>query len=310
MMPTQVEAIGPEGSLDLVSVSLTDFLAMELPPRRQLLSPWLPERGLAMVYAPRGVGKTYFALGVAHAVATGGEFLGWQAENPCGVLFVDGEMSAPDLQERLKGILPNEQARDIPLKILTPDLLSTGMIDLSRRNDQEMLNPLLTDVGLVIVDNISSLCRGGRENGSESWVPVQQWALNLRARGKSVLFIHHAGKAGSQRGTSRREDVLDTVIALRRPEEYSPEQGAVFEVHFEKSRGFHGQEARPFLASLSIGDDSWQTWEVGAVEGSTFDRVVALAGVGMSQSEIAEDLEVSRPTVSRHLRRAREEGLL
>ena len=29
---------------------------------------------------------------------------------------------------------------------------------------------------------------------------------------------------------------LDTVIALRRPEDYSPEQGARFEIHFEKLR--------------------------------------------------------------------------
>jgi hypothetical protein len=41
---------------------------------------------------------------------------------------------------------------------------------------------------------------------------------------------------GRQRGTSRREDALDTVIALRRPDDYSPEQGARFEVHFEKLR--------------------------------------------------------------------------
>jgi hypothetical protein len=29
---------------------------------------------------------------------------------------------------------------------------------------------------------------------------------------------------------------LDTVIALRRPKDYSPEQGARFEIHFEKLR--------------------------------------------------------------------------
>jgi hypothetical protein len=51
-----------------------------------------------------------------------------------------------------------------------------------------------------------------------------------------VLLIHHAGTNGRQRGTSRREDALDTLIALKRPEDYSPEQGARFEVHFEKLR--------------------------------------------------------------------------
>jgi putative DNA primase/helicase len=63
-------------------------------------------------------------------------------------------------------------------------------------------------------------------------------ALQLRRAGKSVILIHHAGKSGRQRGTSRKEDVLDTIISLRRPPDYSPDQGARFEVYYEKSLGF------------------------------------------------------------------------
>lgn len=54
------------------------------------------------------------------------------------------------------------------------------------------------------------------------------------------MFIHHAGKSGAQRGTSKREDVLDTVVALKRPGDYVTSQGARFEVHFEKARGIFG----------------------------------------------------------------------
>ena len=63
-----------------------------------------------------------------------------------------------------------------------------------------------------MVDSLSTLCRSGVENESESWLPVQEWALRLRRNGVSVLFVHHAGKSGKQRGTSRREDVLDTIF--------------------------------------------------------------------------------------------------
>ena len=74
---------------------------------------------------------------------------------------------------------------------------------------------------------------------------------NLRRQGVSVLLIHHAGVNGRQRGTSRREDALDTVIALRRPEDYSPEEGARFEIHFEKLRNrADGAGALPFEASI------------------------------------------------------------
>src|SRR5215468_5734601 len=66
---------------------------------------------------------------------------------------------------------------------------------------------------------------------------------------------YHAGTNGRQRGTSRREDALDTVIALRRPEDYSPEQGARFEVHFEKLRNrVDGNGAVAFEARIETAD--------------------------------------------------------
>jgi putative DNA primase/helicase len=95
---------------------------------------------------------------------------------------------------------------------------------------------VLSDVDLVIFDNLSTLCTNGSESACDAWVPMQNWLLKLRRQGVAVLLVHHAGTNGRQRGTSRREDALDTVIALRRPEDYSPEQGARFEVHFEKLR--------------------------------------------------------------------------
>ena len=39
----------------LRAIGLSDFLAMEFPPRPMLLAPWLPMGGLAMLFAPRGV---------------------------------------------------------------------------------------------------------------------------------------------------------------------------------------------------------------------------------------------------------------
>ena len=66
-------------------VGLSSFVRMKLPERKTMFSPWLPEQGLVMVYAERGIGKTYFALNVAHAVATGGSYLNRQ--RPYGELY-------------------------------------------------------------------------------------------------------------------------------------------------------------------------------------------------------------------------------
>src|ERR1700738_643103 len=126
--------------------------------------------------------------------------------------------------------IPNDRFR-----ILAADQVEAG-INLGTEIGQQPLEPLLEGLDLLILDNLSTLCTSGSESGSDAWVPMQNWLLSLRRRGISVLLVHHAGTNGRQRGTSRREDALDTVIALRRPEDYSPEQGARFEIHFEKLR--------------------------------------------------------------------------
>lgn len=145
-------------------------------------------------------------------------------------------------------------------------------------------------------------------NEAESWQLVQTWALRHRAAGRSVLFVHHAGKGGAQRGTSRREDVLDTVIALRRPADYKPESGAVFEVHFEKARGIHGESVTPFEAHLTTDDEGKQLWSTRTLEDSTRERVAALLTDGLTQQDIAAELGLAKSTVSHHVKALRESG--
>src|SRR6516225_9680300 len=221
----------------LQAVGINDFLALEIPAREMLLDPILPERSLAMLYAPRGLGKSWLALSIGLTVASGQPLLRWIPPRQRNVLYVDGEMPLVSLQDRLKAISAGF-GRDIPndaFRILAADQIEGG-INLSVVAGQQSLDPLLKDIDLVVLDNLSTLCTTTSESASDAWVPIQNWLLKLRRKGLSVLLVHHAGTNGRQRGTSRREDALDTVIALRRPENYSREQGARFQVHFEKLR--------------------------------------------------------------------------
>ncbi|MGH8503513.1 MAG: AAA family ATPase [Gammaproteobacteria bacterium] len=291
------------------AIEVADFLALELPPREHVLAPWLPVQGLTMIHAPRGVGKTHVALGVAYAVACGSTFLRWEAPAARGVLFVDGEMPARVLQERLANIIAaSDREPAAPLWLITPDLQPLGMPDLSQPDGQGAIDAYIERIGLIIVDNISTLCRTGKENEAEGWLTVQGWALQHRAKGRSVLFIHHSGKGGAQRGTSKREDVLDTVIALKRPQDYKAEDGAAFEVHFEKARGFYGRDAEPFEARLGIDEHSRQCWTVRSLEDSTSDKIVKLLKEGCTQKDISSELGIARSTVNYHTKRAREHG--
>jgi putative DNA primase/helicase len=136
----------------------------------------------------------------------------------------------------LAGIEGDGPAPDV-LRIITPDFQERPIPDLSTVEGQVLIEPHLDGTDLLVLDNLSPLCRYENENEGESWLPVQEWGLALRRRGISVLFVHHAGKNRSQRGTSRREDLLDTVFTLKHPADYNPSEGLRCEVYFEKTRG-------------------------------------------------------------------------
>jgi hypothetical protein len=299
----------------LHAVGLHEFIAMELPAREPILSPWLMTQSLSMIYGWRGVGKTHVSLGVSYAVACGSQFLHWKADKPQRVLLVDGEMPGPALQERFATIIASNEAEPEPgfLTIITPDLQEGSMPDLSTATGQEAISKAAdrVEAELIVIDNLSCLVRGSaRENDAESWVSVSEWALRQRQLGRSVLFIHHSGKNGQQRGTSKREDLLDVVIALRRPPGYDPADGACFEIHYEKVRHLSGSDVHPIEAKFTVDKKGKSTWVWRKVSESTYDRVVSLANEGLSQAEIAEELGIHRSNISRAWGKAEGAGLI
>jgi putative DNA primase/helicase len=294
------------GSSGLRAVALEELLAREIRPREMLLEPILPEQGLAMLYSYRGVGKTYLALGVAAAVASGTRFLHWMAPRPRRVLYVDGELPAKTLQERLAmivaGIEGGEPAPDT-LRIITPDLQERPIPDLATSQGQRLLEPHLAGIDLLVLDNLSALCRCGKENEGEDWLPVQEWALELRRRGMSVLFVHHAGKNKSQRGTSRREDLLDTVVTLKHPADYNPSEGLRCEVHFEKTRSMLGNAAKPCEVRMENGPDGRVVWTWRDLEDAKAEQAAALFAEHMSVRDVAEEVGISKSQAGRFRRK-------
>jgi putative DNA primase/helicase len=285
----------------LRTVSAADLLAMDIKPREMALAPIMPLPGLSMLYAPRGMGKTFVAMSIACGIAAGGTALRWTATAPRRVLYIDGEMPAGQLQERLALILRGSDRQPEPghLQFLASDLMPDGMPSITRSEVQEAIDEAATQSDVVILDNLSTLAGGLRENEADDWEGLQRWLLSLRRNGKSVLMIHHAGKGGQQRGTSRREDVLDTVIALRRPADYDPERGAQFEVHTEKARGIMGSEAAPFLASLASAPGAGVTWACADLHDAQRDVAERLLRDGMSVRDIADETGIPKSTVHR-----------
>jgi putative DNA primase/helicase len=301
-----LSAMEPEPHLEeprLVAVTAAELLTMEFPQREMVLDPIIPTQGLVMIHSVRGVGKTYLGLGIAYAVATGTEFLYWKAPQSRKVVYVDGEMPAVSMQERLLAIVAGAEGSGPPsedcLRIINPDLQDCPIPTLASIDGQLAIEAEMGDAELLVLDNISTLCGTHiGENEAGSWTSLQQWLLSLRRRGVSVLLKHHSGKGGLQRGTSRREDVLDTVLALRHPNDYSPEEGLRLEVHIEKGRGIHGINAEPFEVRMETpeGRAIWTTRKLAAARET---QVKALIDLGMSMREIEEETGIPKSVVHR-----------
>ena len=119
---------------------------MHLPERGFLLHPVIPAQGIVILFAPRGIGKTFTALSAALAVAGGATLFHWHAPNPKQVLYVDGEMPAQAMQDRLISLARGTDATEEAIRnlsIITPDMQNRPMPDLSTPAGQYALEPFL-----------------------------------------------------------------------------------------------------------------------------------------------------------------------
>jgi putative DNA primase/helicase len=299
----KAEPAGVTSRPGLVAMDANDLVKLELPERRFLVDPVLPQQGLAMLHAFRGVGKTYCALAIALAAASGGKAFGrWTCPAPVRVLYMDGEMPLGSMQARLREMAAAVSETRAPgfLRIINPDMqrdVGGVMPNLATHEGQAALEPLLDGMELIVVDNLATLHRGSKDNDVEGWHVMQEWLLRQRTLGRSVLLVHHQGKGGDQRVSSAKEDILDTVMSLKRPTNWKEEDGAVFEVRLTKARAIHGKAAAPFEARLVPGEDGGLGWAVRDVESALLEQVAAIVATGETRKRVvAEELGIKETT--------------
>jgi putative DNA primase/helicase len=239
----------------------SELVAMEIPPRKCLISPILAPGEALLLAGWRGIGKSNAALSIALALCGGDPALNrWPAPRKGRVMYLDGEMGLQDLQYRIKALVAGStQKPDLQnLIIVSPDLQQDLILpQLTTSRGQYSYEYMMEGCDLVIVDNIATLARpsNGNANDERSIWELQDWVLSLRRRGIAVILVHHAGKGkdADQRGSSAREDVVQTSIMLREPPDALPEDNR-FEVWITKHRRFGGEDARPFGVTTTIQD--------------------------------------------------------
>jgi KaiC/GvpD/RAD55 family RecA-like ATPase len=303
------------------------FVLRDIPPREQIVDPFLPTSSLSMIYAARGVGKTWFALALCVAISHGDDFLTFDVPRARTVLFIDGEMALADLQSRVRSLdaSPSENLLLLPSESLFRE---DKPLNINAPEDQDAIEKAIEALQaegrgpeVVVFDNLSSLSGGIDENDNSALDALLQWLIRLRHRGLAIVLVHHAGKSGDQRGASRREDLLDTSIKLEKPKKQKDDEdddplldndGAAFKAEFVKTRG---KMPNPSVIGMALVDGPSGTlvWETEHGEGATAKdktlKAIALKNPA-SQKELMAILGCSKGSVSQHCTALRNAGLL
>lgn len=305
-----------QASIEDAVVEAGTLVNIKVQEKRTILDPWLTEQSISLVSGWRGVGKTFFCMGLCDAITRGQSFGPWDCNTPVPCLYVEAEMPFPDVKERIFGLNPS-QNRKTPLYIYSDAYASElGLPRANLRNKKwrEKMKAILTARGikLWVADNLASLTRGIDENSKRDWDPINQWLLELRFAGISTILPHHTNKEGGQRGTSAREDNIDISIILKSTFDYVPEDGAKFLVHFTKHRVRTSKlkDIADTQFQLTEDENGCLVWSWGNVKAETKIEVLRLLGEGHSQSDVASSLGVHKGTVSKIRKQAIEEGHL
>ena len=114
-----------------------------------------------------------------------------------------------------------------------------------------------------------------------------------------------------QRGTSKREDTLDVVISLRQADTYQVKEGARFQVHFEKTRHFAGEDAEPFQVQLFIDEHGEAKWDISDIDTNPeIAQIAEMRKEGKTLVEIMGKTDLTKSQVETRINKAKQAGLI
>ena len=297
--PAPDPAAAWRNALATATLPAADLRALVLPERRPMMGDWFCEGDLGFIFAARGVGKTWWGLHLAVTIAEGGRMGEWRAPAAVPVLYVDGEMPPDLLRQREQGLSRSTDGR---LFVLSHAVLfeRTGRaLNIADPVVQAALTAECEAKGVrvMVLDNLSTLASGMKENDADEWEKVNGWLLDLRRRGVSVVIVHHAGRNGAMRGTSRREDAAFWVVSLTG--EGATEDGASFTSTFTK-RSRNTPHAVPAMAWRYTTEAATGRVNVACRRADPSAVFRRLVGEGVTlNAELAEEMGVKPSTVSK-----------
>ena len=208
----------PSGLLEKLGVIWGDELGDDYEAPNELIEGLMTIGGLTVIYGDSNSGKTFFALSMAAAIATGTEFYGRKVD-PGLAIYLACEAPA-SIRSRLQALkkfygcsLENLAIVQVPLNFYESDAHVVDVIAMVREVEQIKGKKAHCLFG----DTLARMSAGANENSGEDMGPVMARFDNVAlATGAAMTIIHHNGKnaAAGARGWSGIRAHIDTEIEV------------------------------------------------------------------------------------------------
>ena len=192
-------------------------------PVEWLIESIIPRKAFVALYAPPASYKSFIALDLAEAVATGRDWMGYRIPKKGAVLYICGEGHG-GMGARVKACkIQNKSPDGANLYIIRAQLnLRSSPQDYAELLDA--INELIAQIGepieLIILDTLMRMSGGGfNENSSEDMGAfITQTGKLQQIYDCALMVIHHSGKDVTKglRGHSSLLGAVDTELEIQR----------------------------------------------------------------------------------------------
>lgn len=189
-------------------------------PVEWLIENVLPKKAFAALYGPPGSYKSFVALDIAEAVATGRPWMGREVQAAGAVLYICGE-GFGGIGARIKACkLHNKTQAGAEIYVIRAAInlrSSAEDFDLLVASIKDLMEKTGVQFELVQIDTLARAFGGGNENNSEDMGAFIHNAGRIqRMLGCAMMVLHHSGKDATKglRGHSSLLGAVDTQLEL------------------------------------------------------------------------------------------------
>jgi len=189
-------------------------------PVEWLIDNVLPKKAFAALYGPPGSYKSFVALDIAEAVATGRAWMGREVQAAGAVLYICGE-GFGGIGARIKACkMHNRTQAGAEIYVIRAAInmrSSAEDFDLLVASIKDLVEKTGVQFELVQIDTLARAFGGGNENNSEDMGAFIHNAGRIqRMLGCAMMVLHHSGKDATKglRGHSSLLGAVDTQLEL------------------------------------------------------------------------------------------------